>query len=65
MEFNCASKNEGNNGGIIMYNYRLDHIEPRGQFFVLIDCALMCEGKSSSYDRHTVDFSEQHREPFS
>ena len=35
MEFNCEGKNGGNNGGIVMYNYGLDHGELHGQFFVL------------------------------
>ena len=33
MEFNCEGQNEGNNGGIMMYNYALDHRELGGQFF--------------------------------
>ena len=35
MEFNYEGNNRGNNGGIMMYNYGLDHRELCGQFFVL------------------------------
>ena len=35
MEFNCEGKNGGNNDGIMMYTYGVDHIELCGQFFVL------------------------------
>ena len=35
MEFNCEGQNGGNNGGIMMYNYGVDHRELCGQFFVL------------------------------
>ena len=35
MEFNCEGKNGGNNGGIMMYNYGLDHREIGEQFLVL------------------------------
>ena len=49
MEFNCEGQNEGNNGGTIMYNYGLDYRELCGQFLVLTYCALMCEGRRSSY----------------
>ena len=48
MEFNCEGQNGGNNGGIMMYNYDLDHRELCGQVFVLIDFPLMCESRSSS-----------------
>ena len=47
VEFNCEGQNEGNNGGIMMYNYGLDLRELDEQFLVLIDCPLMCEGKTS------------------
>ena len=33
--FNCEGQNGGNNGGIMMYNYGLDHREIGEQFFVL------------------------------
>ena len=32
-EFNCEGQNEGNNGGIMRYNYGLDHGELGEQFF--------------------------------
>ena len=35
MEFNCECQNEGNNGGIVMYNYGFDHRELGEQFLVL------------------------------
>ena len=35
MEFNYEGLNERNNGGIMMYNYGLDHRELCRQFFVL------------------------------
>ena len=35
MEFSCEGQNGGNNGGIMMYNYGLDHRELCGQFLVL------------------------------
>ena len=53
VEFNCEGQNGGNNGGTMMYNYGLDHRELCGQFLVLTDFPLMCEGKISSYGRHT------------
>ena len=31
--FNCEGQNGGNNGGIMMYNYDLDHRELGEQFF--------------------------------
>ena len=34
-----------------MYDYGLDHRE-LGDFFLLADCPMMCEGISSSYDRY-------------
>ena len=49
VEFNHEGQNEGNNGGTMMYNYGLDHREICGQFLVLTDGPLMCEGRSSSY----------------
>ena len=51
MDFNCEGQNEGNNGGIMMYNYGLDHRELGEHFFVLTYFLLMCEVKSSSYGR--------------
>ena len=36
MEFNYEGQNEGNNGGIMMYNIGLYHRDLSGQFFVLI-----------------------------
>ena len=36
-----------------MYVCGLDHVDLGEQFFVLTDCPLMCEGRSSSYGRHT------------
>ena len=42
-------KNGGNNGGDMMYDYGLDHEELGEHFFVLIECPLMCEGRSSLY----------------
>ena len=36
-----------------MSDYDLDHGELGEQFFVLTDCPLMCEGRSSSYGRQT------------
>ena len=41
MEFNCEGQNGGNNGGIMMYNYSLDHTELCGQFFVLTRCQIL------------------------
>ena len=35
MEFSCEGQNGGNNGGIMMYNYGVDHRELCGQFLVL------------------------------
>ena len=35
MEFNCESQNGENNGGIMMYNYGLDHRELGEHFLVL------------------------------
>ena len=35
MEFNYEGQNGGNNGGLVMYNYGLHHIELCGQFLVL------------------------------
>ena len=35
MEFNCEGQNGGNTGGIMMYNYGLDHSELRGLFVLL------------------------------
>ena len=49
MGFNCEGQNGGNNGGIMMYTYGVDHRELGGQFFVLIDIPLMFEERSSSY----------------
>ena len=49
MEFNCEGQNQGNTGGIMMYNYGLEHRELGEHFLVLIDYPLMCEGRSSSY----------------
>ena len=46
---NCECQNRGNKGGIMMYNYGLDHIDLCGQFFVLTYSPLMCENRSSSY----------------
>ena len=37
MEFNCEGQNGGNNGGIMMYNYCLDHRDLGEQFLVLIE----------------------------
>ena len=34
-----------------MYVYGLDHGELGEHFLVLIDCRMMCEGRSSSYGR--------------
>ena len=50
MEFNCEDQNEGNNGGIMMYTYGLDHGELGEHFLVLTNSPLMCEEKRSSYD---------------
>ena len=36
-----------------MFVYGLGHVELLEQFFALIDCPLMCEGRSSSYGRRT------------
>ena len=36
-----------------MYVCGLGHVELGERFFVLTDCPLMCEGRSSSYDRWT------------
>ena len=36
MKVNCEGQNEGNNGGIMMYNYGLDHREIYEQFLVFI-----------------------------
>ena len=36
VEFNCEGQNEGTNGGIMMYNYGLDHKEICGKFVLLI-----------------------------
>ena len=36
-------QNGGYNGGIMMYNYGVDHKELCGQFFVLTDCPIMHE----------------------
>ena len=47
--FSCEGQNRGNNGGIMMYNYGLDHRELGEQFLVLTDFPLMCEGRISSY----------------
>ena len=33
VEFNCEGQNQGNNGGIMMYNYGLDHGGIGEQFF--------------------------------
>ena len=49
--FSCEGQNGENNGGNMMYDYGLDHGELGEQFFVLTDCPLMCEGRSSSYGR--------------
>ena len=49
MEFSCEDQNEGNNGGIMMYDYGLDHRELSEQFFVLTYFPMICEGSSSSY----------------
>ena len=49
--FSCEGKNGGNNSGIRMSNYGLDHRDPGDQFSVLTDCPLICEGRSSSYGR--------------
>ena len=49
VKFNCEGQNEGNNGGIMMYNYGLDHRKLGENFLVLTDFPLMCEGGSSSY----------------
>ena len=54
MEFNCEGQNRENNGGIMMYNYGLDHRNICGHFLVLTDSPLMCEGRSSSYGRQTT-----------
>ena len=35
MDFNCEGQNEENNGGIMMYNYGLDHKRLCGQILVL------------------------------
>ena len=35
MEFNCEAQYGGNNGGIMMHNYGLEHGEICGQFLVL------------------------------
>ena len=51
--FSCEGKNGGNNGGDMMYNYGLDDREPCGQFLVLKNSPLMCEGESSSYGQQT------------
>ena len=37
----------------MMYVCGLDHIELGEKFFVLTDCPLMCEGRSTSYGRQT------------
>ena len=44
MEFNYEGKNGGNNGGIMMYNYGLDHRELCVQFLVLTitECVSNC-----------------------
>ena len=52
--FSYEGQNGGNNGGIMMYNYGLDHRELGEQFFVLAQGAngnflrylFLCEGKS-------------------
>ena len=36
-----------------MYVCGLDHVDLGEKFFTLTDFPLMCEGRSSSYDRHT------------
>ena len=36
MEFNCEGQDKGNNGGIMMYNYVLDHRDLGEQFLKLI-----------------------------
>ena len=36
-EFNCESQNGGNNDGIMVYNYGVDHKELCGQFVVLTE----------------------------
>ena len=51
MEFNCEGQNGGNNGGIILYNYGLDHRELCGQFLVLI--VLTSSNCVQKWDRHT------------
>ena len=35
MEFNCEGQNGGENGGFMMYNDGLDHIDLCAQFLVL------------------------------
>ena len=52
MEFNCECQNGGNNGGVMMYNYVVDHRELCGQFFVLTrkesksSCIMLAKGGS-------------------
>ena len=49
--FSYEGQNGGYNGGIMMYNYGLDHRELGEQFLLLTHCPLMCEGRRSSYGR--------------